>query len=1025
MLTAETACTFVSVDPARGSWFALWNEQQTGGLFAAAHMLDSSAEGPPSIELKTTELDLVLPASGRGTERVRVSARRLPMPLAVDLLGSIPLRSEAAAALHPSVRAWAAAVQMALGLIARGRLLPWVSPDGWDTWRVDPLEHDDRLAVDALARAMPAVGHCTPTGPIRGRIVDPVWAIRACFDAVGDRLVRSPAAASVASSPVFAHKDPTRVRHLRPWVSDVAGPHCSSTGLVLQLHPPALDDPEDPNAVTFDAWWRIVFRLRSVLDPSLMIDAAELFGAVERSPGGIEVRSVTARGTIADRFDGQAEIELLAGLARASEICPTLRRGLDTDQPTHLMLAGEEIEEVLDRVEELEAVGVDLHWPAELMFAPIERRLLVDASLPAGGLPSMTALNALLDVKWEFLLEGSALQREELDALAEAKRAVIPFRGRWIRLDAATRKQLTEAPPRLNAADAVAAVLGADGSDGPVHIDGKDHDIEIVIGPNLNAVMRSLLSSDNDREQAEPAALQATLRPYQRRGLAWMADLVEAGFGGCLADDMGLGKTIQVLALHAHRMEESDQPRETGVGTLVVCPTSLLANWEREAAKFLPGVRVRRFHGPNRKLGRVRNGDIVITTYGVVRSDAETLAAHTWDLIAADEAQNAKNPRSRTARSLRTIESHSKLALTGTPIENRLVELWSIIDWTVPGLLGPLETFRRETAIPIEREGNEQALTRLTRIIEPFLLRRRKSDPGIAPELPAKTERDLVVPLTDEQISLYKATTEEALFDLAQNDGLARHGLVLRMLTALKQITNHPAHYLGERRPLVGRSGKLEALDQLIGQAIDAGESSLIFSQYVAMGELLVQHLNDQHRTGGDLFGRNGQSSLGERKTAEILHGGLSIAARQTLVDRFQRGELPVLVLSLKAGGTGLNLTAATNVIHYDRWWNPAVEDQATDRAYRIGQTKAVTVHRLITEGTVEDRVAQLLTEKRDLADRVVGGGGDRWISNLSDEDLANLVNLDASLDFSTAHLPTGAGELPFGEPPVGEQGAA
>ena len=365
----------------------------------------------------------------------------------------------------------------------------------------------------------------------------------------------------------------------------------------------------------------------------------------------------------------------------------------------------------------------------------------------------------------------------------------------------------------------------------------------------------------------------------------------------------------------------------------------------------------------------------MVTSYGVVRTDTDRLAGTEWDLVVADEAQHAKNPRSRTAKAMREISTGVRIALTGTPVENNLSELWSILDWAVPGLLGPLATFRRTMALPIERDGDPKATERLQRLVQPFLLRRTKSDEGIAPELPAKIERDVIVPLSDEQITLYRATTEQVLAEVAGSKGIDRRGLILKLLTGLKQITNHPAQYLGETTALDDRSGKLDALAELLTTAGAAGESTLIFSQYVAMAQLIVQHQRARGRS------------------IELLHGALSIAARQELVDRFQRGDIEVLVLSLKAGGTGLNLTAATNVVHYDRWWNPAVEDQATDRAYRIGQTKAVTVHRIITEGTVEDRVADLLNAKRELAASITSAG-ESWIGDLDDGDLAELVEL-------------------------------
>ncbi len=316
--------------------------------------------------------------------------------------------------------------------------------------------------------------------------------------------------------------------------------------------------------------------------------------------------------------------------------------------------------------------------------------------------------------------------------------------------------------------------------------------------------------------------------------------------------------------------------------------------------------------------------------------------------------------------------------MTGTPVENRLSELWSILDWAVPGLLGPLETFRRDVAIPVERHRDPDATAAFARVVRPFLLRRHKLDPGIAPELPPKVETDEIVPLSAEQATLYGAVVKEVLAQIAEAEGMARRGLVLKLLTALKQVCNHPAHYLGQRTPLAGRSGKLDAFDELSDAMLDGGEQVLVFTQYVAMGRLLQRHLAD----------RGTRSSF--------LHGGVGLPGRQAMVDDFQAGGTRVLLLSLKAGGTGLNLTAATQVIHYDRWWNPAVEDQASDRAWRIGQDRAVQVHRLITEGTVEDKVAALLTAKRQLADAVVGGG-EAWLSELSDSDLADLVTLQAA----------------------------
>ena len=920
--------TLLTADPGRNSRWFVWDADDPGAMFATGAPVLRSSIHPP----KPDTIELVV-AAQRGTKPAAVTGWLVSGADALGHLATVGVGDN----VTSSERAWSSATRAALGLIARGRVLPWVSPDGWDTWRTDPLDGDDLKRADQIAKALPAVGHCvaSPAGP--GRIVDPLYAVRSWYDAVADLLIRSPAAARCSSSPVFVDVDKMRVRHLRHWVGDVAAPHCVSADLVVQLRPPR------PGHTNHRDEWTVEFLLRSRQDPSLLVAASVL----RSSPGEVKAR-----------FGDDVDVELLAALRRAADLCGCLAPALETGGRDSMVLNDDDLDELIDHSEALAALGVTVQWPADLVSAHIERRVVVDASMPSGALPSVTDLDGLLSVNWEFLLDGLALDVSELAVLANAKRSVIPLRGRWVRIDRRDRARLAAPPPQLHAGDVMAAALGNG-------LTVADEVIPVRLLGAISDLASRVLQLDPDREEPEPPGLNAVLRPYQRRGLAWMSDLVDVGLGGCLADDMGLGKTIQVLALHA----------KVGGATLIVCPTSVLTNWEREAHRFVPDVPVRRYYGPNRDLGAVQPGDLVITSYGVVRSDANLLAAASWDLVVADEAQYAKNPRSRTARALREIPSRSRLALTGTPVENRLIELWSILDWVVPGLLGSMEAFRRTTSIPIEREGDAAATERLRTVVKPFLLRRRKSDPGIAPELPPKTEIDVIVAMTEEQVTLYRATTDSALADLRAEAGIARHGLVLKMLTALKQITNHPAQYLGEPGPMAGRSGKLDALEDLLGLAAEAGESTLVFTQYVQMANLLVRHLQ------------------GRGTSVEVLHGGLSITKRQQLVDRFQRGELTVLVLSLKAAGTGLNLTKATQVIHFDRWWNPAVEDQATDRAYRIGQDQPVTVHRLITEGTVEDRVAELLNQKRELADQVIGGG-EGWIGNLDDEQLAALVEL-------------------------------
>ena len=411
-----------------------------------------------------------------------------------------------------------------------------------------------------------------------------------------------------------------------------------------------------------------------------------------------------------------------------------------------------------------------------------------------------------------------------------------------------------------------------------------------------------------------------------------------------------------------------------------MCPASLLGNWEAEIRRFAPGAEVRRFHGGRRDLGPLLaaapDGEFVLTTYGTMRRDASALGEVAWDLVVADEAQHVKNAQSSTARALRTIDSSARVALTGTPVENNLTELWAILDWATPGLLGSRQAFRRVWAAPIESGVEPSKARQFADLIGPFLLRRRKSDPGIAPELPPKTETDHVLALSREQVILYESYVRDVMERIERADPETRRGLVLKLLTGLKQICNHPAHFLKQATPkLSGRSEKLDLLDEVVSTVIAEEGAVLIFTQYVAMARLLEEHLS-----------RGGTSH-------QFLHGGTPVAEREAMVRRFQDGEVPVFLLSLKAGGTGLNLTRADHVVHFDRWWNPAVEEQATDRAYRIGQDKPVQVHRLIMQGTIEQRIALLLDRKRTLADSVLAKG-ETALTELSDTELRDLVTL-------------------------------
>ncbi|MGR8009696.1 DEAD/DEAH box helicase [Streptomyces hypolithicus] len=928
LLNGGWAAVFVPGEPARLGRLLLW---KPAGATA------SNGATPAGVD--TDVVELVVP-HGRSVRRRRVEGYALPAAVAVSALaGAMPT--------HPSGSAWQVAARFALRLLADGRLHPALTPAGYDSWQAGPFTAAQRQTLDALAAAFPPHAHCLPEpGPPPVRIAEPVALIRQFCDAVADDLVRAPAAPLAMGALPYAWRETRAVPALREWAEETAAAFTADISVSLRV-----DVPEGRRRQ-----FRAVLQLHTAADPALVIEVARLWS----EPAEVE------------RLLGpRAETETLLALRRGARAWPPLQRFLKDAAPDQLRLTDDEAFELLgDATDALRAAGIDVHWPRELVKALTASAEIGQRTAPGSSAGGLLDADALLDFRWQISLGGEPLTEAEMDALAEARRPLVRLRDQWVvadpRLVARAKRRRMEP---LTPMEALSAALT-----GEVERDGETFSCAAVGA--LGDLVARIRDPESRTPAPQPAALKATLRDYQKRGLAWLAEMCELGLGGCLADDMGLGKTITLLALHLHRQSD---PATAGP-TLVVCPASLLGNWQREAARFAPTVPVRRYHGGDRHLKDLAGDEIVLVTYGVLRRDREVLAETAWSLVAADEAQHVKNPYAVTARELRALPTRARVALTGTPVENNLSELWALLDWTTPGLLGSLSAFRDRHARPIEAGEDPEAAERLSRLVRPFLLRRKKSDPGIAPELPPKTETDRVVPLTAEQAGLYEAVVRETMAKIAESEGIARRGLVLKLLTALKQICNHPAQYLKEHSlrqstPLRSRSGKLDLLDELLDTITAEGESVLVFTQYKQMAALLEKHLAER-----------GIPTL-------FLHGGTPVARREDMVDRFQRGEVPVFLLSLKAAGTGLNLTRASHVVHYDRWWNPAVEDQATDRAYRIGQDQPVQVHKLIAEGTVEDKVAKLLDSKRALADAVVGSG-EAALTELSDADLAELVAL-------------------------------
>ncbi|MHB1583523.1 MAG: DEAD/DEAH box helicase [Acidimicrobiales bacterium] len=977
--------TFVPGDPPRAGRFALF-------LPPGATPFPTGSQ--PFFD---SVLEVLWPA-GSTVRRTRVAAGFLSVAEGLSYLTGSPPRGAPAPTTETALP-WAAAAAGGLGLLSRGRLFPSVSPAGFDAWRAGPLDPADHRLLEEIAAAMPPAAHCLACGGgSPARVMSPPHLVRAVWDAIADAMVRSPAAGVVAAGlgpgdgaaagrspgPLFAVAEPQPAGDLADWLHETGRglEGGVQVGLRIVLGGVGAEDDAllgDPEGEMGDAGdgagggsaATAVVQVASAADPSLIVDAADLL----RLPP-----------VVLARMGDDPDLALLLALRRGARAWPTMTALLAQRIPSSLPLTDDDLEELLtgSGADALAAAGIEVLWPADLLVDGLTLRASFASPPKVAGTSGFT-LSELVTFRWQATIGEEELSDDELEQLAEAKRSIVRLRGRWVAVDPAVLARARDRRERsMSGGEALAALLA-----GELAVDGET--VPVVASGTIASFVEQLRSLGDGGVPVlgPPPGLSGELRPYQRRGVTWLQSMCELGLGGCLADDMGLGKTVQVIGLHLHRREALGHRKDAGrrrrkdpvpSTTLIACPTSLLGNWVRELQRFAPGVPVRRYYGNERTLESLAPGEVVVTTYGVARRDREVLRDARFSLVVADEAQHAKNPHSETARTLRVVGGQPgqvRVALTGTPVENRLSELWSILDWTTPGLLGPLERFQKTVAGPIERRRDPQVTERLSRTVRPFLLRRKKTDPAVAPDLPPRTVTDLPVGLTPEQVTLYEAEVREAMAAIEKKSGIQRQGLIFRMLTVLKQICNHPAHYLHQPGPLAGRSAKLAALEELLPVILAEGDSVLVFSQYVEMCALIEARLSEL-----------GIPSL-------FLHGSLPVRRREELVAAFQAGRVPVFLLSLKAGGVGLNLTRATHVVHYDRWWNPAVEDQATDRAHRIGQDRPVQVHRLVAEGTLEDRIAQLLESKRELAESVVGEG-EAWIARMSDAELADLVRLGA-----------------------------
>lgn len=731
------------------------------------------------------------------------------------------------------------------------------------------------------------------------------------------------------------------------------------------IEPPEEDRDEEKEGKNHNGKeleWTVQYLLQAVDDPSLIIPVQEAWLAEDNSL--FREKNFSVPGFV------------LTALGQVTGLCSHIEESLKTWVPTGYTLTTEEVYEfLLDKVPLLEHAGfivmVPGWWTKKGSVQTLSLRGQVTS--PPMQTKGQLSLDKIVSFSWQVALGEEVLSEEELESLAQMKSNLVKLRGQWMQIDRENIKTLLQewrkGERSLDAKNVVRLALGADTMPGNLDFEG------IEASGWMGELLSQLEGKTPWQEIAPPQRFKGKLRPYQLRGYSWLYFLSRWGMGSCLADDMGLGKTIQTLALvELYREKGEERP------VLLVCPTSVLGNWEKEIEKFTPNLPFLVHHGPNRTkdsddfLEEIQDRTLVITTYSLIQRDFTLLQKVPWAGIILDEAQNIKNANTKQAQATRSLEADYRIALTGTPVENNVGDLWSLMEFINTGMLGNQAQFKREFFNPIQINKNKEAASKLKRLTGPFILRRLKTDKTIIKDLPEKMEMKVFCNLTKEQASLYGAVINEVEEKLNEAEGIERKGLVLSTLLKLKQICNHPGQFLKDDAVIGGRSGKLQRITEMCEEVLAVGEKMLIFTQFVVAGEMLSRYLMEN-------MGRE----------VLFLHGGVRKKERDRMVTAFQSEKGPaIFILSIKAGGTGLNLTQANHVFHFDRWWNPAVEDQATDRAFRIGQQKNVQVYKFVTAGTVEERIDEMIERKKEVAGRIVGTG-ENLLTELSTEELKEI----------------------------------
>ncbi|MBW4549861.1 MAG: DEAD/DEAH box helicase [Aphanocapsa sp. GSE-SYN-MK-11-07L] len=721
--------------------------------------------------------------------------------------------------------------------------------------------------------------------------------------------------------------------------------------------------------------WQLEFQIASRQDPSLRLPLIDYWRMRPKQQKDLQ-----------KQFGQQFEQNLLLNLGYAARIYSRLWTGLETDQPTGIFLdLAAAFEFLKESAWVLEDAGYKVIVPA--WWTPQGRRR-AKVRLKAKG-KSLSASNksksyfshdTLVEYQYELAIGGEKISEQEWQQLVGAKTPLVLFRGQWMALDQSKMREMLEfwkkhqqEHPEMSLLEFMQMTAG------------QEDDLDLAHDRALAEMLTKLHDPSRFEPITEPALFQGQLREYQKRGVSWLHYLEGLGLNGCLADDMGLGKSAQVIARLVQEREHAKQNgKQTIPPTLLIAPTSVVGNWQKEIEKFAPHLRAIAHHGSQRQQDQAEfraalgECDVVITSFTLARKDAKLLESIDWHRLVVDEAQNIKNPKAAQTKAILKLPAQHRLALTGTPVENRLLDLWSIFNFLNPGYLGKEAQFRQSFEIPIQKNNDRVQAGTLKKLVEPFILRRLKTDQSIIKDLPDKLEQKQFCNLTKEQASLYAVVVKEIEGQLEEAEGIQRKGMILATLMKLKQICNHPMQFLQDGSEFSPeRSHKLSRLSEMSAEAISEGESLLVFTQFTEIGAALERFLKPTVKT-------------------FYLHGGTSAAKRQKMIGEFQDPETEpsVFILSLKAGGVGITLTKANHVFHFDRWWNPAVEDQATDRAFRIGQKKNVFVHKFVAIGTLEEKIDQMIEDKKKLAGAIVGAD-ESWLTELDNNAFKQLITLN------------------------------